>query len=484
MPNFGLNRSKSTLPKACAQLPILERSAINITMSHATIQPTEQSISVRPTRVRWKMLAWLCSLSAITYIGRICIIQVREDIEFSLHLTPVLTAYAFSAFSLAYALFEVPSGWLGDRLGPRKVLARIILCCTVFTALTGAAWNLASLVVFRFLFGAGEAGAFPNISRATREWFPFSERGLAQGLVWMFARWGGAIAPLLIMVLAYPFGWRVAFLFMAGLGIVWFLGFYIHFRDKPQDVPEVNAAERALIAGAVKDSGGPPAPLSWSSMLLSHSMWALSLMYFCSNAGWSFFASWITPYLRSDLKLSGLQLVLASGGPLFFGGIACLLGGFLTDRQVRLWGRRWGRTLQGVIAYGIGGALLLVTLAATQHHVILAYTALCLSSFIKDFGIPASWATTIDIGHRYSGTVAGVMNTLGNLAQVVSVPIVAWIAVWAGKAGQPSWKASLYYYAAMFFIAAICWLFVDPRRVIVYSEVDRQRLQAEGRLGL
>src|SRR5215469_3761671 len=410
-------------------------------MSHATIQPAERHITVKPTRVRWKMLAWLCSLSAITYIGRICIIQVRADIELSLGLTPVLTAYAFSSFSLAYALFEVPSGWLGDRLGPRRVLARIILCCTLFTALTGAAWDRWSLAVSRFLFGAGEAGAFPNISRASREWFRFSERGLAQGLVWMFARWGGAIAPLLIMVLAYPFGWRVAFLFMAGLGIIWFLGFYTHFRDKPQDSPDVNAAERALISGAIKDSG-PPAPLSWRTMLMSHSMWALSLMYFCSNAGWSFFASWITPYLRSDLKLTGIQLVLASGGPLFFGGIACLLGGFLTDRQVRLWGRRWGRTLQGVFAYGVGGLLLLVTVWCTPSHVVLAYVALCLSSFIKDFGMASSWATTIDIGQRYSGTVAGFMNTIGNLGQMVSVPIVANLALWAGTPGHPSWRIS------------------------------------------
>src|SRR2546421_2133097 len=149
-------------------------------MSLPTIQPAEQHVSVRPTRVRWKMLAWLCSLSAITYIGRICIIQVRADMELSLHLTPVLTAYAFSAFSVAYALFEVPAGWLGDRLGPRGTLLRIVACWSVFTALTGlvgmtvggvALGGLWALVAVRFLFGAGEAGAFPNIARAVHNWF-------------------------------------------------------------------------------------------------------------------------------------------------------------------------------------------------------------------------------------------------------------------------------------------------------------------------
>jgi ACS family glucarate transporter-like MFS transporter len=187
--------------------------------------------------------------------------------------------------------------------------------------------------------------------------------------------------------------------------------------------------------------------------------------------------------LKKDLHLAGTQLALASGGPLFFGGISCLMGGFLTDRQVRMWGRRWGRTLLGVISYGIAGALLLVTVLATAKHVMLAYVALCLSSFIKDFGLASSWATTIDVGHRYSGTVAGVMNSLGNLGQVVSPPAVAWLAVWAGTVGHPSWKATLYYYAAMFFIASISWLFVNPRKVIVYSEADQQRLRDEGRLG-
>src|SRR5205085_10810271 len=155
------------------------------------------------------------------YLGRIAIVQVQGDIQRDLALTPALLAVAFSAFSLAYALFEIPSGWFGDRLGPRKVLSRIMVCWAVFSAVTGAAWNISSLVAFRFLFGAGEAGAFPNIARACREWFPFRERGLAQGLVWMSARWGGAVAPLIMMLLARPLGWRFAFCFLSVFGVIW-----------------------------------------------------------------------------------------------------------------------------------------------------------------------------------------------------------------------------------------------------------------------
>ncbi len=442
--------------------------------SAADAHPDQRASQLQPTSVRWRVLAWLCGFSALTYIGRIAIIQVQEPIEFDLHLTPNQMAYVFSAFSLAYASFEILSGWLGDKFGSRRILITIVLFWIAFTALTGVAWSFVSLIVFRFLFGVGEAGAFPNIGRASREWFPFSVRGLTQGLVWLFARWGGALAPLLMMILAYPLGWRSGFFLISLLGGILLWGFYARFRDKPQEHPDVNDAERALITENRKGSGAP-LPLSWSTMLRSPTLWFLSLMYFCSNAGWSFFASWITPYLQKDLHLSGLQLVLASGGPLFFGGIACVLGGFLTDRQVRLWGRRWGRTLQGVIAYALGGIFMLVGVLCTPRYVGLAYASLCLSSFVKDFGMAASWSTTIDIGHRYSGTVAGFMNSVGNLGQVVSVPIVAWLALLAGRPGAPSWKISLYYNAAMFFIASVSWLFVDPRKVIVYSKEDQQQ---------
>jgi MFS transporter, ACS family, glucarate transporter len=227
------------------------------------------------TRVRWKVLAWLCSLSALTYIGRIAIIQVQDHIELDLHLTPQKLAYALSAFSLAYALFEIPSGWLGDKFGSRKVLIRIVLCWISFTALTGFAWGLVSLIVVRFLFGAGEAGAFPNISRASREWFPFGERGLTQGMVWMCARWGGAVAPLLMMALAHPFGWRGGFLLMSILAALWLWGFNSRYRDSPQSDPAVNEAERVLITEGRKDTG-KPAPLSWATMLGSPTLWSLS----------------------------------------------------------------------------------------------------------------------------------------------------------------------------------------------------------------
>ncbi|MGO9643000.1 MAG: MFS transporter [Candidatus Acidiferrales bacterium] len=435
-----------------------------------------------PTWERWKVLAWLCCLSVFTYIGRIGISsQIRENIEFDLHLVPSLTAYAISAFTLSYALFELPSGWLGDRFGPRKVLTRVVLCWMVFTALTGASWSLASLVFFRFMIGAGEAGAFPNIARATREWFPFRERGLAQGYVWMLARFGGAIAFPFLLALTHVFGWRWTFVVTGAIGVVWVSMFWARFRDTPAQDPKVNEAERALIAEGQRETK-KPAPLSWRNLLLSPTIWFLLLMYFCSNAGWAFFSSWITPYLEGDLHLRGMKLAFASALPWVFAGFACFLGGFLTDRMVRRWGRRWGRTLIGAIGYGVAAAMMVLAHQISTHHAAWAFGAICFSSFAKDLGMAATWAITIDIGHRYSGSVSGLMNSLGNVGQVLSPLVVVQLAILFGTRAHPNWNVSLPYNAATFFIAAVCFVFVDPRRTVVYSDADRQRLEAEGML--
>jgi nitrate/nitrite transporter NarK len=222
-------------------------------------------------------------------------------------------------------------------------------------------------------------------------------------------------------------------------------------------------------------TGVVSAPMSWASILSSPTLWCLSFMYFCSNSGWSFFITYVTPYMKNDLQLTGWQLHLASGAPLFFGGIGCLLGGFLTDQQVRVWGRRWGRTGQGLIAYAVGAGLFLLAGELTQTLPLIAFVALCLASFVKDLAMAASWSTTIDIGHRYSGTVAGVMNTIGNMGTVVSPPIVAALADWTGNL-----KTGLYYYSGMFLVASVCWLFINPRRVIVYAPEDHKRLAASG----
>lgn len=431
----------------------------------------------QPTNVRYHVLAWVCSLSMLTYIDRVCFKEVEGDIRGALGLTEQQFSWAFSAFGLAYAIFEVPSGWLGDLFGPRQVLIRIVLWWSLFTALTGCVWNWGSqpltglliLVLIRFLFGMGEAGAYPNIARAMRNWFPFRRRGMAQGLLWMFGRWGGALSPWLILFLSSWFGWRGAFWALGIVGVIWVLAFACTFRDRPEEHAGVNQAEQNLIrdqpGGAIQNGDAGP-KLSWKSLLRSRTLWCLCLMYFCSNAGWCFFITWDRKYYQTVLQLSDLALAVASGAPLFFGGVACLCGGFLTDKLVTVLGRRWGRTLQGLISYFLGGTFFLLALLTDNPW--LAVPSLCIASFLKDFAMAASWSTCIDIGHRYSGTVAGFMNMVGNLGTFVSPPIVAHLA----RHGQ--WELALVYSACMFFVASAAWGFINPKRVIVYTAEDRR----------
>jgi ACS family glucarate transporter-like MFS transporter len=452
---------------------------------------------VRPTVVRYKVLGWACALSMITYVDRVCIKYVAPEIRSALDLSMQEWGWVFAAFGLAYSLFEIPSGWLGDRFGPRRVLCRIVLCWSVFTALTGLVWkfsvdsgyvidlpwsgheipllfnSLVLLVIIRFLFGAGEAGAYPNIARALRNWFPYRRRGLAQGLPWTFGRWGGALSPLLVTFFASWFGWRGAFLAFGIMGILWVAAFAYFFRDSPAQHPGVNEAERALILGGARESVTPP-PISWPAMLRSPTLWCLSLMYFCSNAGWCFFITWDVEYFKNVLHLQETDLEIASGAPLFCGGVACLLGGLGTDRLVRILGRRWGRTLQGLVSYAFGGLFFLLALMTTEPW--LAVSCLCAASFCKDFAMAVSWSTCVDIGHRYAGTVGGFMNSVGNMGTAVSPLIVEALA----RNNEGQWKWALVYSAAMLFSAALGWAFINPRKVVVYSPEDRKALRAQG----
>lgn len=461
--------------------------------------PVALSTEARPTYVRYTVLAWACSLSMLTYIDRVCIKEVGGDMQSALGIDDKGFGWVFSSFGLAYALFEVPSGWLGDRFGPRQVLCRIVLWWSFFTAMTGCVWkfsydlgyilpmpyplsewlasiplvfnSLALLVIVRFLFGAGEAGAYPNTARALRNWFPYSRRGLAQGLLWTFGRWGGALAPTMVAVFTLPYGWRGAFILFGIVGFVWVVFFTYFFRNSPADHPGVNAAERAFI----QEKGDEKAklPISWGSMLRSPTLWCLSGMYFFSNSGWCFFITWDKVYYKRVLGLQDTELMIATSLPLFFGGIACLLGGFITDRQVRVWGRRWGRTLQGFLSYFLGGCFFLLALTVDSMP-FLAVACLCLASFFKDFAMAVSWSTCIDVGHRYSGTVAGFMNGVGNLGTFVAPPVVAHLA----RRGE--WHLALVFSACMFFLSCACWLFINPRKVIVYSRTDRDHLRAQG----
>src|SRR6185295_9246151 len=201
-------------------------------MSNDTSTAAAASTGVAPSRTRYWVIVFAITLAIITYIDRVCISQAAGHIRSDLALNEKQWGWLFFAFGWAYALFEIPGGWMGDRFGPRSVLMKVVVMWSMFTAATGAAWNFTSMVVCRFLFGVGEAGCFPNVTKIFTIWLPSNERVRAQGLLWLSARWGGAFTPLLVAWVLSFVNWRWAFVLFGMLGVIWAVGFYRWFRDR------------------------------------------------------------------------------------------------------------------------------------------------------------------------------------------------------------------------------------------------------------
>jgi len=286
-------------------------------------------------------------LSVITYIDRVALSQAAPAVASDLGLTQVEMGWAFSAFGFAYFLFQVPGGWFSDRFGPRRVLTGIVVWWSVFTAATGWAWNQASLVASRFLFGVGQGGGFPVLTKTFAIWLPPAERVRAQGVMWLSARWGGAFTPLLVVFLLQHLTWRGAFGIFGLLGIFWALVFFRWFRDTPARHPRVNPEELAILpspaeADVRSDAGRVP----WAVVVRSRTVWALWLQYYCLSHGWYFYITWLPTYLMEARGVSLQESAVLAGLPLFFGGIGSVSTGFLIGILQRMgWTARAARRL-------------------------------------------------------------------------------------------------------------------------------------------
>jgi len=406
-------------------------------------------VAQKPTSVRYGVLGFVCALSMITYLDRVCFKSAVQLIiadfcdDYGIILTAADFNWAFMSFALAYAAFEIPSGWLGDVYGPRGVLIRIVLWWSLFTALTasvgltvfGVVIGMTALAVIRFLFGVGEAGAYPNITRALHNWFPFRERGLAQGSVWMAGRLMGGLTPLVWWLLITQSGlnWRTAFWLFGALGMTWCLSFAWWFRNRPEQMSAVNREELALIHAGRTDDKAAHAHVPWLRLLSNTNLWALCLMYFCGAYAWYFNITYLDSFLdkhyADQLDPKGWVSALLKGAPLAIGAPACILGGWLTDRFIHRTGnRKWGRRLFGVVGQGLCTLCFLACLIAP--NVYLWVLALSLAAFCNDMTMGASWAVCQDIGRRYAAIVAGCMNTVGNLGGALAGWLTGAILKW------------------------------------------------------
>ena len=430
---------------------------------------TEQRGSLgKPTHARYFVVFLAISLAVLSYVQRVAISQAAEPISHDLHIPKQQMGLIFGAFGLAYALFEIPMGLLGDRLGVRRVLTQIVLAWSVCTALTGVAWNVASMCVIRFLFGAGEAGCFPNLTRMLSAWMPARERVTAQAMMWAFARWGGAITPSMALLCIRLFGWRWAFVQFAAVGIVWCAIFLFWFRDDPAQHRGVNAAERELLEASRVLTTHRAGEGHWLSILLTPRVLVLGLQYFCFSYGWYFYITWLPTYLREGRGQSPAIAATLAGVPLLFGGIGSLTTGLAPRRLPRR-----------LIAFGgfLATAILLVIVTRVRS-VYPAMLAMGLASFASDLTMPISWDACVDIGGSYCATVAASMNMLGNLGGFVA-PVIGGV-ILAHTGGN--WNLVIEVMAGLSVISALCWLYLDPEAARRQRELSRETaaLRADG----
>jgi MFS family permease len=428
-------------------------------------------------------MVFLCVLAFLTYFDRVCIMQAQGDIQRDLHLSDAAMGWVLGAFWLAYGLFEIPGGWLGDRFGARKGLTRIVLAWSVFTALSGCAVGLFSLLTWRFLFGIGEAGAFPNMARVQSRWLPQNSRARWGGLLWLVARWGGGLAapifawllltlgsprfrafvnssPLLHPLANVP-AWRMGFWLCGFAGLAWVLMFYPWFRDDPAQKTSVNRAELELIRrGNPAHTDAPKdrrARTPWAALFSSPALWALGIGYFGSSFGWSFFVSWMPKYFLQVHHVPIADSRWLSAMPLLLQGLGCVTGGYLSDLMVRVTGwRRLGRAIFPISGCTTAAvAMFCIRFTHTPHEAVVL---MCVATFALDFGQAANWATVIDIGGAFAGTAFGFMNMVGNLGNFLQPRIGAAIFNHLG------WDPLFVTYSGAFLLAAFMWLFIDPRR--------------------
>lgn len=475
-------------------------------MTISTAATARRGVDLQPpTRVRYRVLALVCGLSMITYLDRVCFGAAAPAIAADLNLANVAELkWAFTAFAIAYAIFEVPTGWWGDRIGPRGMLIRIVIWWSVCTALTGiVGWKwgsvtfggLGTLIALRFLFGAGEAGAYPNITRALYNWFPRAQWETAQGMVWMTGRLTGGLTPLIWAILVSGtaitpalMNWRGAFLFFGAIGLVWCLAFALLFRNRPQDHPRVNQAERDEIdSHELQARTGEHASVPWRRLLTNRSLWALCVMYSLVNYGWAFNITYLPSFLEQRFGIAGDNLwgAIYKGAPLWVGAIGCLAGGSVVSYFSRWLGsRERGRQALGVTALVLCALCWLVARQADNVHLFCISVAM--AAFFIDLTLGATWATCQDLGRQHTAVVAGCMNTIGTLGAalagwltgtLVQRSLTQQAAVQHVELSElpfqlqhtaliDGYRFVFLTYMTVYFVAAGCWLLIDSRKPI------------------
>ncbi len=415
----------------------------------------------KPTKTRWWMLFLIGLFYMISYIDRGNISVAAPEIMKDFHITKTSMGLALSVFAVAYAIGQVPGGWLADRFGPRKVLTAIGWGVGIAPILNGLAVGMNSLVGARLFLGLAEAGGFPVSTRGMQMWFARSERGRIQGIVHLFSRLAVVVTPGVAAFIMIHWGWRVIFFACGALGIIWGFVFYHFYRNTPDEHKWDNLAELAQIRGLNPDGTVKPLNMKrpvvpWKRILSSANMWFIAAGWCCFFFGTNFYLTWYPTYLRQYRHMSLLAMGIFGAFPLLAGMGGDLLGGVATDKLLERTGSakiaRRGVAIPGFVLAG-----LFVIPAAVTTSPIVCILSLAASFFCLEVMNGVAWSVCMDVGGQYSGAVSGVMNMCGAFAASLT-PII-----YGAMFQRGMWIAPFFVTAGVFFAGALMWLFfINP----------------------
>jgi MFS transporter, ACS family, glucarate transporter len=422
-------------------------------MAHGT-GAVSASPDARLARDRRGVTGLLVLLFAITYLDRVCISVAGPRIQEDLGIDPVGWGWVTGVFTLAYCLFEIPTGTMGDRLGPRRVLTRIVAWWSAFTALTGAMTSFYPLLVVRFLFGAGEAGAFPNASIVVARWFPASRRATMSGVNLMASQVGGAIAPLLVLPIQMRYGWRMSFYVFGVLGLVWAAAWYAWFRDSPAE----KSGERAEADATTTAAPSHGVHFPWRAAFTSSSVWAILGAAFCYIYVYNFFQTWFHTFLVKGRGVSEGGLLL-SALPFVVAVAANFAGGAASDASVRRFGPTAGRRAVGAVSLFVAAGLVAATMFTTQPMLTVGLLALAYGAIT--FQQSGVFGVCLDIGGVHAGAMVGLMNTVAQAGGFIGSVAYGYIVERTG-----SYDAPFVPMTVLLLVGAVCWLRVDAGRPV------------------
>ncbi len=371
-------------------------------------------------------------LSVLLYVDRACISTAKGDITRDLGLSDTQWGWVMAAFALGYALFQTPTGAIADRFGPRVLLTLVVVLWSVFTGLSGMVRSYVALFLVRFLFGAGEAGAFPGMARAVYSWIPMSERGIAQSINFSGSRLGAMFAMPLVTWLLVQFGWRNMFLILMILGFAWALFWYAWFRDEPAEHPRIAKEELDyILASRQPPDAAQKQRVPFSLMARSPNMWMAMAQYFCSNFTFFFALTWLFPHLKKTYQLDSLTTGFYTSAPFLGGAVGSILAGLLIDRIYRAGNWQLSRRLPAIIGFALAAAGLLMSLKMETAPGAVAWFTIAI--FGADMTLSPSWSFCTDIGRKNAGSVSGTMNMAGNIGSLVTSLAFPYLLEWTGS---------------------------------------------------